>query len=209
MKPWYFLLVIILTWMTGCGGRPLAFDGKLEMNVLEAAAAVDGQVSAIFEEQGEVVTVGQVLATLDRYEYAKKEYARIKGLIAEGQAFPSDLERAQLDIDHQQIFSPLDGVVVGTLRQPGENVSAFAPVILVGNAYDRWINVDVPKNKAKTIKEGNSVTINYDGYPQSAGGRVLRIAPSKDGKTLRVKVKTDNSQLDVPPGIKATVTFRS
>ena len=99
-----------------------AFSGTLEMDEHSVGARVSGRITTLNFEEGQSVKAGQLLATLERYEQAKRDNDRTKKLFQVGGASDQNLEQSDLILQDQQIVSPVNGVVklqeVGPLSLP-------------------------------------------------------------------------------------------
>ena len=90
----------------------LKFSGTLELTDHSLGAKVAGRISSLVVDEGTIVQKGQLIATLDRYDQAKRDYDRVENLFKQGGATQQELEYASLNLDDQQVISPVDGVVL-------------------------------------------------------------------------------------------------
>ena len=73
------------------------------------------------------------MATFDRFEQNKKDYARVAVLYQNGGANQQSLENAQLAMEDQQVISPLDGIVLVKSAETGEIIPSGGGVVVVGD----------------------------------------------------------------------------
>src|SRR3989338_8942417 len=87
--------------------KHLDLSGTLELTEYSLGARVPGRLSTLKVDEGKRVKKGQLIATLDRYDQAKRDYERAFQLFNEGGATKQTLEEAQLSLEDQQIISPV------------------------------------------------------------------------------------------------------
>lgn len=206
----------------GCGerDRQLKFSGTLEMTEHQLGPKAAGRLVSLTVEESGPVQAGQLIATLDRYEQAKKDFERLQGLFRQGGADRQQVEHARLAMEDQQIVSPVDGVVLVKVHETGESVMAGAPVVVVGDTKDRWVKVFVPAGIINRIRVNDEATLAFDGTSQTYRGRVRSISPKAEftprnvqtpeervTQNFAVKIALDDVDARVHPGVDADVTF--
>jgi HlyD family secretion protein len=130
---------------------PLPIDvNSAEVNVAAAAAAVDA-ARADYEAKSTAAAVGQ--ADFD-VQIAQKnvEIASVSVRSLEEQ-----LARAVLK-------APFDGIVTSTSGREGDEVKAFAPVVVVADPSDVWITVDFPAQDQSKIAVGQAAVVTLDTF---------------------------------------------
>lgn len=222
MKSLIILMSIML--IGGCSAKPDAFSatyaGTLELTEHVLGAKVAGRLSTMNVKEGDFVKVNQLLATMDRYEQAQKDYDRLKELYNTGGANAQSLEYAKLALDDQQIVSPIDGIVLVKTSETGEILPAGAGVLVVGNIADQWIKVFMPEGVIGQVKRGQKAKIYFDGMTKSYDGQISFIATKAEftprnvqtpeervTQVFAVKVKLDQPDEYLHPGVAADVQF--
>jgi multidrug efflux pump subunit AcrA (membrane-fusion protein) len=214
-----FLLVVT----TGCqpfNKDNLNFSGTVEMTEHVLGARAAGRISQVFVEEGSVVTKGQLLATLDRYDQTKKDFERAKNLVERGGETQQALEYAQLNLNDQQVISVVDGVVLVKVHEAGEVVSAGAAVVVVGDTSSFWVRIFVPEGQINKIYTNKKVALHFDGIKQSYEGHISFIASKAEftprnvqtpeervTQTFAVKVTVDQPPSFLRAGVAADVTI--
>ena len=196
------------------------FAGTVEITEYVLGPKVPGRVASINIQEGDKVTQGQVLATFDRYEQAKKDLTRAKALSEVGGVSPQVLENAQLALDDQQILSPVNGVVLVKAAQTGEVLAAGAGALVIGDMQDQWIKVFVTEGFVNQLSLNQKAVIYFDGVKQQYQGHVTFIATKAEftprnvqtpeervTQAFGVKVKFDDPNLTIRPGTSADVQF--
>lgn len=88
---------------------------------------------------------------------------------------------AQLNVINTQlqntrITTPLDGVVAKRWVLQGDVVQPGQPIFTIYNLDSLWVTADLQETDLASIKEGESVQINVDSYPdQQFEGKVIQI----------------------------------
>lgn len=217
--------LILIMAMLGLGGcRDLfrdgesAYSGIIEMTEYSLGSRVPGRVVTLNVTDGDSVKKDQLLATLDHYEQAKRDYDRTVKLLSSGGATQQALEKAKLDLDDQQIVSPVDGVVLLKIHEVGEIVAAGSPILNVGESKKLWVRVYVPENRVARVKIDQTADIRVDGLDKIYKGRVGYVATKAEftprnvqtpeeriTQTFAVKVFINEPDASLRPGVSADV----
>ncbi len=218
------LTVILISFLFSCGhnggSRALNFSGTLELTEHALGAKVAGRIASLNVNEGDAVTKGQLLATLDRYEQAHKDYERVQNLVNQGGATQQSLEYAALALDDQQVVSPVNGVVLVKVHEIGETVMGGSPVVVVGDRSQLWVKIFVPEGKINQVQLNQPAVLSFDGLKQTFKGHVSFVAPQAEftprnvqtpeeriTQTFAVKVVLDESPDYLRPGVAADVVL--
>jgi RND family efflux transporter MFP subunit len=170
-----------------------------------AADAARAQVAA--------ATTNRDLAAADAKRYRElKEQNFISG--AELERRESTLKAAQAQLDQAQaqlqaqgnqagyatLKSDVAGVVTAVDAEPGQVVSAGAPVVRVAVDGPRDVVFAVPEDKVAAIRVGTPVTVHAWARDTELKGTVREVAASADPvtRTFTVKVGLEAAAADVP-----------
>jgi HlyD family secretion protein len=126
------------------------------------------------------------------------------------------LRKAELDLRHCTIVSPIDGVVISRNVAVGQNVAASVqtPTLftLAPGLTRMQVDTDVPEADVGKIRPGTQVTFAVDAYPwRTFRGAVRQVRD--DARTIRnvvtyeAIVDVDNSDHALKPGMTARVSF--
>lgn len=100
--------------------------------------------------------------------------------------------------DETAITSPVDGVVVRRVREPGDVVSAGAPVLVVASTRKVWARTWIDETVLHELREGQPARVVLRGDPsRPLPARVDRVAVEGDRQTHEVLV--DLELLEHPP----------
>jgi multidrug resistance efflux pump len=208
--------------LVGCdrltGSRQMTFSGTLELNEHALGAKSSGRLASMTVDEGSMVQKGQLLATLDRYDQAKKDFDRTSELLKQGGVNQQALEYAGLALDDQQIVSPVDGVVLVRVHDLGEVVNAGSPVLVVGDRSQFWVKIYVPEGAVNRLHMNDPAQLKFDGIAQTFNGHISFIASKAEftprniqtveervTQTFAVKVTLDNPPEFLRPGVACDV----
>jgi RND family efflux transporter MFP subunit len=170
-------------------------------SIATLAAPVEGTVAHVFAREGQHVSRGEVLATMDDWAWrnqlvaaqAKYEAAMLamQGDLARRSAqagedrtqadfLRAEMDRARLRIANAQLRSPIDGIVMTRDLQnaAGEHLNAGATFAQVLDLTSARINIAVDQRDAYMVKPGQSAAIKLNSFPaQTLHGQVDSVSP--------------------------------
>jgi multidrug resistance efflux pump len=216
--------VLIAVLVSGCSDgkdfKHMTFSGTMEMTEHVLGAKVAGRLVNLFVKEGDVVKKGELLATFDRFEQNKKDYARVDVLYKNGGADQQSLENAQLDMEDQEVISPLNGIVLVKSAEEGEIIPAGGGVVVIGDPYDQWVKIFVSEDLMHHLSLNQTATISVDGSPKTYKGHVSFIADKAEftprnvqtpeervTQTFAVKITVDDADENLHAGVAADVRF--
>lgn len=209
---------------SGCSGNPRLeakrFSGTLEMTEHSIGFSVPGTIKEMKVEEGDTVKKGQLIALLDHYDQAKKDFERAAGLVKSGGVSQEDYEHLHQAMEDQSVVSPIDGVVLIRVRVAGEVVPAGAPVAVIGDTSELWVRIFVPEDLINRISMHQKARVFIDGRKNSVEGTVRFISPKAEftprniqtpeeraTQTFAVKVMLTKPDPSIHPGTSADVTL--
>lgn len=260
MKSTYVILAAALLSLAGCKGKndkpteapPVrvsvmavsaggAAAGQPYSGTVAAASdatvsfAVAGTVEALYAQEGQKVSQGQLLGRLKEGDYANANniaqaelaeaqdgYDRLKKLY-DADALPQvkwvemqqKLKQAQNAADiaaralrETKLYSPMAGVVSRKLADVGQNVAPVEPVYEIVSADALTVDVSVPENEIGGFSVGQAATVTFKGLPLIEG-KVTQKSVVADPLTrsYKVKVAIGSEGGKVLPGMVGTVVF--
>jgi len=192
---------------------------------------ITGVVLEIHAEEGEFVTVGQLLVRVepDRYRLEverneatltrlQTDYQRKKELFDRKLVSAEDFERvsaefeaqkaqvalARLDLKYTEIKAPISGYVSERMVRVGNLVELHQPVYSITSYEPLLAVLHVPERELGILRKGLEVTVRLDAFPQQQfKGEVIRISPVIDPATGTFRVTTQVRDPDqlVKPGL--------
>jgi RND family efflux transporter MFP subunit len=171
---------------------------------------IAGVIAKIYVKEGDHVSNGQLLATLNMTEInaqvhqasegvekAKRDAGRVKNLYEDTVATleqyqntqtqlsvaNESLRIAQFNQEYAQIRAAGDGTITKKIMNEGEVASSGAPVLIMsGNSNSDWVvRFGVPDKEWAILKQGDAANIDLDAYPATAfTGMITKIAQAAD-----------------------------
>jgi len=149
----------------------------------------------------------------------KRDGARTKAasLRADAEKLKASLDLAQTRLDFTQLKSPLDGYVLVKSALPGEVVQIGSPVFTAVDLDNLWVTAYINETDLGKVKLGQKAYVQTDTYPgKKYKGEVsfissqteftpkyIQTSEERVKYVYRIKVRVDNSSLDLKPGMPA------
>ena len=222
-KNWVYVLSGLMLVLSACGeDRSRVYSGTLELTEHSVGAHVAGRLTQLLVDEGDPVKKDQLIGMLDRFEQADRDYARAKGLFEHGGTTKQALEQAELAWEDQRIVSPVEGVVLVKVREPGEVVQAGGAVVDIGDTAEYWVRIYVPEGSINGVRMNQEAEVRFDGVAHAFKGHVSYISPTAEftprnvqtpderaTQTFAVKVILDERDPNLRPGVSADVAFKT
>lgn len=178
---------------------------------------VGGTVEYLNFREGEKITQGDIIASLDqreallKLEYAKIEYEKNQKLYDLGSIIEPKLKQSQLEyqsakteLDKTNLVAVSDGTIGsisvdrGSVVTPQDKVGTFVDF---KDVYAEFgiIEKDIPK-----LKEGQAIEMTLDAFSdQVFKGQIDSLSPIVEGRsrTLKVRAKIANPEEKIRPGM--------
>lgn len=179
-------------------------------------AQVAGVLSGLELEEGDPVTADKLLATVTRpalagvvaqaeaslkkakHDLTTARDLQKRGLVPQQQVDDARFaaEQAELEVSRLRderglgrVTAPITGVVVTRHVQPGEAVSAGAPLLDLADLSELFADVRVPERLLPRLQPGLPVEVTAEGLGAAeVVGKVERVAPTVDARSGTVKV---------------------
>ncbi|HTS87201.1 MAG TPA: efflux RND transporter periplasmic adaptor subunit [Gemmatimonadales bacterium] len=174
------------------------------------AAPVDAVAREVTARVGKQVHAGALLVSLDAPEWttqarslkatasaAEQEAQRQRDLFQQGITARRQLEESEAAatsarsaadaaerlLDRTRVTSPIDGRVEQVMVQPGERVSAGAPLALVVNGSALDLVASASPGELARLREGEPARVQGEGGTMAKRGWVRAVAPAVDSLT--------------------------
>lgn len=177
----------------------------------------NGTIEYINFREGEKITQGDIIASLDqkeallKLEYAKVEMEKQQKLLDLGSIIETKFRQSQLEyqsakteLDKTNLVALSDGYIGslevdrGSVVSPQDKVGTFVDV------KDVYVEFGIIERDAGKIKEGQNVEVTVESYPdQIFKGQVESISPLVEGRSRTIKVRSKISNVDekIKPGM--------
>jgi HlyD family secretion protein len=160
----------------------------------------------------------QVTAAAAVLDQAKNAAQQGQDAVEQAQA-NLDLLNAQLG--KQTVYAPIDGMILTRSIEPGEIIQPGSAALTMGNISQLTITVYVPEDRYGQISLGEKATVKVDSFPGSTftaavthisdqaefTPRNVQTVEGRSSTVYAVKLKVDDPQGKLKPGMPADVTF--
>lgn len=188
-------------------GLPL--DGPDDAVVLENTSAVK-QARAVLDEavkardralklrQQGILPDAEMESTEANFRVAETRFQLAVEEVRQKQATAAQ-RRAQVEIARQEledtkIIAPFDGRVVERRAQPGETLSAGAPIASIVRMNPLRLRIEISERDSQKIAAGQLVRLTIDGDTNQFRGEIKRLSPiiNDQQRTLTVEADVEN-----------------
>lgn len=176
-----------------------------------------GVIEYINFKEGEKITQGDIIASLDQKEsLLKLEYAKIElekqtklfelGSVVEAKVKQSQLEyqSAKAELDKTNLVAVSDGYIGAISTDRGAFVSPQDKIATFIETKDVFAEFGIIEKDVVKVKEGQNVEVTMDSFPdQVFKGQIDSISPIVEGRsrTLKVRSKLPNTDEKIKPGM--------
>jgi len=120
------------------------------------------------------------------------------------------LEQAQQLLEMRKVLAPFDGVIAERLRERGEAVDEFTPVINLVNLDELYLEVFLPAARIRDVKADDPVRVTVADMPgREFSGSVDEVSPSVNPASgdFKVRIRMPNAEGELVAGTTASATF--
>lgn len=169
--------------------------GDVDGRVAEVSPLVQGQVEAIYRDEGDWVSRGELLARI------------VTG--------PSMASGATSRTVYETVQAPFDGVVSRRYVDPGDSALPGRPLFQVADAGDIWVTAQIDDIDIGKVREGQAVEIVLPAYlGQSLPGQIEWISATATprteagigGRVVRARIALSGGTGPLRPGMEVDVT---
>ena len=126
--------------------------------------------------------------------------------------------KAQVRLDYTEIHAPIPGVISVLAALQGEVVNIGQPIASIVNPDDLWVRADMPETFVDRVRLGDKLQVRFPDGMEREGTIFYRgvdadyatqrdVSQSKrDIKTFELRLRVDNSDRRLWPGLTAFVT---
>ncbi len=217
----------------------LTLSGDLEASqTLHVGFLIPGKVLSVFAKEGQKVSKGQLLASLDpqdlQYQvdlskaslsqtqdlYKRMQEMRKTQNIAEKDFVDIEtrlnmaniqLQQAEKRIRDSHLYASIAGIVAAKNIEPGSIVNPGVPAYTIVATQPIHAKIAVPEFHLKNVPLKKSMTIMVPALEEQESGQVVLINPLADPltKTYAAKIELANRSGKLLPGMSATTTLTS
>lgn len=121
------------------------------------------------------------------------------------------LRQAEIDLEHVKMASPLDGIVLERLVNPGENTHRDQVVMKIGSLNNVLLAAKMSEEKMHSLQTGLAAEASFPAYPgERFEGKVLKIDPNIDPvtRTFMAYIEIKNDGFRLKPGLSGFARIR-
>jgi HlyD family secretion protein len=189
--------------------REFRYAGTVEAREVNVPARVSSAIAKVAVDEGDAVKKGHALVELDCEDYklaasiADRDFRRSEQLYKSG-SMPFDAydrnrnkrDLASLNIDWCAIASPINGVVLARLHEPGEWASPGLALMTLADLDELYAYVYVPQTLLHKLRPGDQVSA----YLPEAGdaarrGRIAFVRPEAEFTPKNVQTREERTRL--------------
>lgn len=194
-------------------------------------ARVDGEITEILVEEGDLVEKGQLLARLDgdrlrlelqqakaNLEKTTREYERfinlhkrglvstaaIDGMKYDMEALRANYELKQLNYNYTFVRAPISGVVSARDIKVGQHINTGDATFRITDTSELVAYLRIPQSELAKFSEGHVADVQVDAMPEEVfSATITRISPTIDTRngTFRATAVVDNKDGLLAPGM--------
>jgi multidrug resistance efflux pump len=184
----------------------------------QARAAYEAQKAHVesLRKQVEAQRAAVALAHSNEEQIAVRR-SQLLAMRRQRAAAGAQMSKAQVRLDYTEIRAPILGVIAELAARQGEVVNAGQPIVSLINPDDLWIRADVEETYIDRIRLGERMTVRLPSGAERSGTVFFRGVDAdyatqrdvsrtkRDIKTFEIRLRVDNSDRRLWPGLTAYV----
>ncbi len=217
----------------------ISISGNIEGHkTVRLGFMVAGKINYIAAAEGQLVSKGQLLSSLDPASYniahemaeiqvnqVQDEYNRLKIMKDRNSLSESDFSKVSFGLQQAKtqqklqdknladtkLYSPISGVLLKKLAETGEITGIGTPLFVVSDIRTVKVNAFIPESELHHIKLGQQATVLISSLNDTFTGRVTEVGSAADvtSRAFTIKIELPNPKLLIRPGMIAEVKVSS
>ena len=197
----------------------LAKDGvESDMDRVRAEEQLKAQ-RAVVESARKNVDAAQAdlntaIARIHQQRAAASNVAADEAQVANARA---QLAEAETRLGYTRIYAPVSGTVSVRATRQGEVVNPGTPIVTIIDFGDTWVRAEAPETQARFVSDGQKLQVRLPAGKPIEGTVIFKAVESdfatqrdvsrrkRDIKTIGLKLKVDNPDGSLVPGMTAEV----
>ena len=218
--------------------REIKLSGNVEgFRTVRLGFMVAGKIDYIACNEGETVSKGKMLASIDAssYEIAKEladiqvnqvqdEFNRLNEMHDLKSISESDFAKISFGLQQAKaqqklhaknladtkLYSPIDGILLKKLCEAGEITGVGLPLFVVSDIRKVKVNAAVPESEIHFIRIGTDASVDIPALGKNYKGLVREVGAAADPmtRTFTVRIDVENPSFEIRPGMIAEVTCK-
>jgi membrane fusion protein, multidrug efflux system len=217
----------------------ISLSGNIEGNkTVRLGFMGAGKINLISACEGQMVTKGQLLSSLDpaSYSIAKEiadiqvsqvedEFNRMNEMHDRKSISESDFAKVSFGLQQAKaqqklqaknladtkLYSPISGVLLKKMAEVGEITGVGISLFVVSDIRTVKVTAFIPENELHLIKIGQKATVQVSSLENTFEGKVIEVGSAADmaSRAFMVRIELDNPKLQIRPGMIAEVKISS
>lgn len=262
-----FIIIIIPLWLTGCQkhdqanstatvsqkaipikttkltlqttASDISISGNIEGDqTVRLGFMVAGKINKIAPKEGQVVSKGQLIASLDptNYQIAKDladiqvnattdEFNRLKVMRERNSVSESDFSKIGFGLQQAQaqqrlqaknladtrLYAPFSGILLKKLAEEGEIIGVGTPILVLSDISKVKVSAYIPEGELHRIKIGQNANVTISALEQTFVGKIIEVGSAADvaSRAFTVKIELPNPAKRIRPGMIAEIKITS
>ncbi len=206
-------------------------------DLVDVTSEMAGRILSLKAKEGQQVRKGQLIAELD-LEQLKKQMAELQTSIdlattvferqkrlwdqnigseiqylqakSDKERLEKSMETLEFQLTKGKVYAPISGVVEREVLQSGEIASPGLPILQILNTSKLKVVADVPENLLRSVKLGETVTIQFPALDLERTARISRIGATIDpaNRTFSVEVNLRSAGGGLKPNLLANMMIK-
>lgn len=215
--------------------KEISLSGNIEgFKTVRLGFLVAGKINFISVNEGQMVSEGELLSSLDPTNYAiakeladiqvnqvQDEFDRLKLMHDNNSLSESDfakisygLQQAKAqqklhtkNLEDTKLYSPITGVLLKKLCETGEITGTGIPLFVVSDIRRIKVSAFIPESELKYIKPGQTARVFIPALGNTFDGKITEVGSAADvaSRAFSVKIEIENQGLRIRPGMIAEV----
>lgn len=121
------------------------------------------------------------------------------------------MREAEIDLEHVKVNSPIDGIVLERLVNPGESTHRDQIVLKLGSLSSVYVTPKISEEKMRALQLGMPAEATFPAFSGEVfQGKIVKIDPNIDPvtRTFTAYVEIKNEDLRLKPGLSGFVRIR-
>jgi RND family efflux transporter MFP subunit len=227
----------VITQQIRSGGQPeiFTYSGTVEAdNTVTLSFSVPGRVTAVNVQEGQHVSTGQLLSTIETTEYfnavqlaqagldqAADNFKRLNELHDKGSLPERDFISAKVSLTQAQanksiavkrlndtrLYAPFAGIVSVKSIERGATAAPGVPAFTLLKTDQVYVQASVSESEISKLAVGKNATISIPVLNENIKGKISIINPQADAasKTFNVKIRISNPNGKLLPGMMSEI----
>ena len=183
--------------------------------LLAQVQAQQARVTALADQVK--VAQADISTALARTHQAQAAQSTVAATRAQAASSRAQLEQMQARLDYTRVVAPVSGTVSVRVARQGEVVSAGSPIVTIVDLSDTWVRAAIPETYSDRIALGDEYDIRLPSGRAIKGKVIFKAVEAdfatqrdvsrskRDIRTFVLKLKVDNSERKLAPGMTAEV----